>query len=467
VDVRLGVSPIAKPKPTPKTVVVSGLLQLASADLEQALYRELAENPALEVTEAGYCEHCGSTFSGSSCPRCNVNQYRGAEAAPDEPLSGRWTDLPEDEWDPFSTVTTPWSLRDHLLWQLSPQLASDELEIASLLLENLDHHGLLDCDLESIASAAGVSPARVEQVLSVIQRQEPVGIGARTVKESLLIQLEVLEADQEAVELSRRLIKEQWESLCKGKVDKIAKALEASPQEVAAAREFIRDSLHPYPIAACVTSYSAAERPVESPYLRPDVVISVRGTSGEEEFEVQFPSERRFRLNLDQGYRDCQDLLARARKGKDATDLEHVRKCLDRGQLFISSWRQRWRTLGVVVEALVSHQREFLLKDDAVLLRPLTRGQLADTLGLHESTVSRAVSSKYALLPAGHIVALADFFDGSLRAKSLIREWISEESKPLTDGELADMLSAAGLSMARRTVAKYRQDLGILPCELR
>jgi RNA polymerase sigma-54 factor len=118
------------------------------------------------------------------------------------------------------------------------------------------------------------------------------------------------------------------------------------------------------------------------------------------------------------------------------------------------------------VEKLTDYQREFLLKGERYL-RPLTRAQLAEELGLHESTVSRAVADKYALLPGGSIVALADFFDGSLKAKSMIMECISHETHPLTDGELAGLLAESGVSIARRTVAKYRQALGILPAELR
>ena len=108
-----------------------------------------------------------------------------------------------------------------------------------------------------------------------------------------------------------------------------------------------------------------------------------------------------------------------------------------------------------------------IAQNDEKCLRSLTRAQLAEMLDLHESTVSRAVASKYALVPGGRIVALADFFAGSLRAKSLIKEWVSEETHPLTDGELVELLAAAGICVARRTVAKYRQALRILPSELR
>jgi RNA polymerase sigma-54 factor len=467
VDLRVRSAPVPKPKTTPKLVVLSGLLELASADLERAIQTELAENPALEVTEARSCEICGAVLSSGSCPVCRGSAVRRAERIFDEEdRFGRAATWGEEEWDPFSTVAAPWSFRDHLLWQLSPQLSGVELEIASLLLENLDPHGLLDCELDSVAAAAGVPADRVEAVLSIIQRQDPPGIAARTVEESLLIQLESLDADRKMVRLCRRLIEEHWTELCRGKVEKIAASLKVKADDVGRARDFIGSSLSPYPIRSCVQSPTSAERPVEEAYLRPDVIIAENGPQGEEEFEVLFPEESRYRLSLDPGYQAVSETLEEKLAGEDVEGYEHVRQCLERGRLFISSWQERWRTLRRVVEELVEYQEEFLRHDERSLL-PLTRAQLAEKLGVHESTVSRAVASKYALLPGGRLVALADFFDGSLRAKSLIKEAVSQEEQPLTDGELVDLLAQAGVSVARRTVQKYRQALGILPSELR
>ena len=466
-DVRARSAPVPKPKTTPKLVVLSGLLELASADLEQAIHTELAENPALQVMEADRCEICGAILAGASCPQCHGRTECGTDRAfDDEAHFGRPPDWGEDDWDPFSAVATPWSFRDHMLWQLSPQLTDVELEIASLLLESLDAHGLLDCELDSIASAVGQPLNRVEDVLSIIQRQEPVGIAARTVEEGLLIQLESLDCDKESRQLSRRLIQEYWDQLCRGRLDRIAVSLQITGEEVALARDFISANLHPYPIHACIQSPTSAERPVEEAYLRPDVLITKHGPAGEEEFDVRFPEEKRFRLGLDRGYQAMSGMLEKRAAGDDDEGYEHVRRYVERGQLFISGWNERWRTLRKVVEGLVEHQKEFLLNDEKCL-RPLTRAQLAEMLDLHESTVSRAVASKYALVPGGRIVALADFFDGSLRAKSLIKEWVSQETHPLTDGELVELLAAAGISVARRTVAKYRQALRILPSELR
>ncbi len=465
---RLSGSPVPRPKVSPKTIVVSGLLELASAELEQVILEEQAENPALLVTEANRCERCGATLSGSVCPNCRgeVRETVAEEWTPDwgGSTGARWAQ--EEEWDPFAAVATPWSITDFLLWQLSPQLQVSELEIASLLLENLDHRGLLDCDLEAVASSLDVPLSQVQQVLAVIQTQDPAGIGARTVEESLLIQLECLDGENGMADLGKQLIEDHWESLCKGKLDRIAKKLHLDVEEVELARDFIRHNLNPYPVHACLQTPSCAHEPVDAQYVRPDVIITVGGSGDEAEFVIQFPEESRYRLGLDHTYKILLDSLNGAGAEAKLQEYEHVRRFVDRSNLFISSWRERWRTLRRVVEALVDHQREFLL-GDATCLRSLTRHQLGDMIGVHESTISRAVAGKYAQIPGGRIVALADFFDGSLKAKALIEEWVSREDHALTDGELVDLLAQGGVTVARRTVAKYRQALGILPSELR
>lgn len=468
---RLSGSPIPRPKVSPKTIVVSGLLELASAELEQVILEEQAENPALSVTEAQRCERCGTTLSGSVCPNCRgeIRQPAAEEWTPDwgGSTGARW--VQEEEWDPFAAVATPWSITDFLLWQLSPQLLVSELEIASLLLENLDRRGLLDCDLEVVASSLDVPLSQVEQVLAVIQTQDPAGIGARTVEESLLIQLDCLDCEDGMADLGKRLIEDHWESLCKGKLDRIAKKLDLDVAEVELARDFIKDNLNPYPFHACLQTPSSAHEPVDAPYIRPDVIISLRASGDEAEeaeFVIHFPEESRYRLGLDNTYKTLLGSLNGVGAEARPEEYEHVRRFVDRSNLFISSWRERWRTLRRVVEALVDHQREFLL-GDATCLRSLTRHQLAEMIGVHESTISRAVAGKYAQIPGGRIVALADFFDGSLKAKALIEEWVSTEDHPLTDAELVELLAQASVTVARRTVAKYRQALGILPSELR
>jgi RNA polymerase sigma-54 factor len=467
-DVRLSRTPAPKTKVTPKTVVISRLLELPSSDLRAVILQELSENPALELVEASYCERCGAVLSGPTCPDCGTRGPgpEGAEAFPDlarddTPFWDTWRE--EDDWDPLSRVAAPWSLRDHLLWQLCPQLSAPEMEIAAVLLESLDDHGLLGCELETICSALDVSLSQVTDVLSLIQRQDPAGIGARTVQESLLIQLES-SPEEGLKELSRKLIEEHWEALGRGRLEAIAKEVGAHLEDVERARDFIRTNLDPYPAHAYLDHSASGGEPVDAQYLQPDVVIVRRETPAGDDLDIHFPDEGRYRLFVRKTYREL--LTSLRSDGTHSSEYEHVREFVDRSKLFISSWAERWDTLRRVVEALVDQQKEFLL-DGAQALRPLTRAHLADTVGVHESTVSRAVASKYVELPGGHIVALADFFDGSLKAKAMIHELVSQESHPLTDGELAGLLAEAGINVARRTVAKYRQALGILPSELR
>ncbi|MGH2486527.1 MAG: RNA polymerase factor sigma-54, partial [Ktedonobacterales bacterium] len=159
---------------------------------------------------------------------------------------------------------------------------------------------------------------------------------------------------------------------------------------------------------------------------------------------------------------------ALSRGGLNEHERQHIREYATRARFFMDCIRQRWETLSVISNALIVHQYDFLAQG-VRHLRPLTRGDLADYVDLHESTVSRATANKYVLLPNGRTIPFDDFFDGSLAAKDLMRELIASENplKPYSDEELAALLKCRGLPLARRTVAKYREALSILPSRFR
>jgi RNA polymerase sigma-54 factor len=201
--------------------------------------------------------------------------------------------------------------------------------------------------------------------------------------------------------------------------------------------------------------------------VRPDVVIR-RTQQG---FEAEVVERRRFRFNLNAVYHSLyQQVRAHSGSRADLSDTErqHVRQYASRARFFIDCIAQRWDTLTTIADALITHQYEFLDKGIR-FLKPLTRGELAAYVGLHESTVSRATANKYVLLPTGRTIPFDDFFDGSLAAKDALRELISAEDscKPYSDEELAALLGQRGILLARRTVAKYREALGIMPSRFR
>jgi RNA polymerase sigma-54 factor len=251
----------------------------------------------------------------------------------------------------------------------------------------------------------------------------------------------------------------------------IARELGVTSTQVKQAWQFIRSNLNPYPGHAFETTEfpdvglsSGSERSV---VIRPDVVI--RRT--EHGFDAEVIERRRFRFGLNATYstlyRDCR-VSGIGRGGLSDADRQHIREYAARARFFMDCIRQRWETLSTIANALIEHQYEFL--DRGVrYLRPLTRGELASHVGLHESTVSRATANKYVLLPNGRTISFDEFFDGSLVAKDMLRELIDEEDprSPYSDEDLAELLQERGMALARRTVAKYREALGILPSRFR
>ncbi len=439
--------PKTRPEARPQTVLASKILQLNSLELGRAIAQELAEDPALELVEGGRCQVCGALFSGERCPLCARGDDRYLEKSRERRASEEGYG---EAWDPLSQVSSPTSLADYLLMQMRARLKPQELAAAEYLVESLDDHGLLSTDLEELARLAGSSLKQMERLLTILQEQEPIGIGARSVKECLLIQLRYLEEEGRSQPWVREIIERHWEDLGRGQFEEIAEALGITTEEVVEALEFIRDNLNPYPAQA----YHPSDR---SPYIRPDIIIQAQ----EGGFIIEIPEEERYRFRVNPLY---EELLAQRATREE--EREHLREYVARARLFISSFEQRWKTLRHIMTTLIEEQKGFLergVKD----LKPLTRAELAQSLGLHESTISRAVAQKYAQIPQGQIVPLADFFDASLPAKDLIKRLISQEEKPLSDGQIAKELTRRGLPLARRTVAKYRGALGIVPANLR
>jgi RNA polymerase sigma-54 factor len=294
----------------------------------------------------------------------------------------------------------------------------------------------------------------VEYVLSQLQTLEPPGIGARDLRECLLIQLKMLSEQEPEHELAALLIERYLKRLGKNQFQEIARELKVPEQAVRQAAQYIRSTLNPYP----AHSYSAEihSSRTSTAYVRPDVFIR----KGENGYEVELIEEKRYLFRIGQGYVTRPLSLS---TDQPALDMQrYVNQHAERARFFIDCIQRRWRTLKRVAELLVDYQREFLERG-VRYLRPLTRAEVATRLNLDEGTVSRAVANKYALLPNGRLMPLSDFFDGSLGVKDILRELIASEeaSHRLSDDELARIMSTRGIPLARRTVTKYREEMGI------
>jgi RNA polymerase sigma-54 factor len=464
-----------------KLITSSTILHLSADELERAVNQEQIENPALEVIESRICLLCGAPLYGQACTACGhfaQPTLSSNESSPNDegPVEVPWdgqqhffeigemreiydygvVDADDDEYDPLASIPTGETLTEVLLQQLEALVTPDDAPIAEQLVGNLNERGYLEESVEEIAEQLQVPLERVEYVLSQLQTLEPLGIGARNLRECLLIQLSALSEQEVPHPLAWTVIDRYLNQLGRNQFQEIARQLRVPEQEVRQASQYIRNSLHPFPAHAYRADESSIHGGGDAAYVRPDVIIR-RGESG---FEVELIEEKRYHFRVTAGY-STQPLRLDQGSGSDELQ-QYMHHCGDQARFFVDCIQRRWRSLKRVAELVVDYQREFLEKG-VRYLRPLTRAEVATRLNLDEGTVSRAIANKYALLPNGRLLALADFFDGSLGVKDILHELIMAEEPRhrLSDEELARLLNARGIPMARRTVTKYREEMGI------
>jgi RNA polymerase sigma-54 factor len=350
--------------------------------------------------------------------------------------------------------------------QLGSLIAWDDQPIAEFLIGSLDSHGYVTVSVSETAEAVDVPAERVERVLDALQSLDPVGIGARSLRECLLIQLRAFRERGKPYPLAEALVTDHLDELGEHHFLEIGRQLNVTSTQVKRAWRFIKANLNPFPAHAFNDGVDAAadasDARRDAVIIKPDVVVR-RTANG---FEAEVIEERRFRFAVHPSY---QALSRDAHtRGMSDGERQHIRHYSGRARFFIECVRQRWDTLRRISEALIELQFDFLDKG-VRYLRPLTRVELAEMVELHESTVSRATANKYVLLPEGRTISFDDFFDSSLATKDTLRELIDTEdpTRPLSDEDLSSLLNERGLPIARRTVAKYREAMRILPSRFR
>jgi RNA polymerase sigma-54 factor len=463
-------SPHLSPQPSlnisAKLIASIKILQLSAEELEQSVALEALENPAFEMEEVSQCQRCGAQMKDGVCPNCG-----GTVSASQGDGTLEWDDYgdpglvggEEEDFDPLARVEDAASLEEVLLWQMQAIIEPADLPIAQYLIGSLDSHGYILTSVEEVARILRVEVERVQRVLNLLQMQEPVGIGARGLSECLLIQLRWLREQGQPHPLAEELAAHYLQQLGERRFMEIAREIHVPSSHIRQAWQFIRTNLNPYPAHAydpSATNFSGGR--VRTTLVRPDVVIRRTETG----FEAEVVENKKYQFRVNPTYRQFFTTLDPAQSSEE--DRQHIRQYTSRAQFFIECIQQRWETLKKISDALVEYQYDFLEKG-VRHLHPLTRGELADRVELHESTISRATANKFVLLPEGRTIPFDDFFDASLRAKDTLRELIeSEDPKhPLSDEELAALLEQRGMSVARRTVAKYRESMRILPSRMR
>ncbi|HJZ46300.1 MAG TPA: RNA polymerase factor sigma-54 [Roseiflexaceae bacterium] len=457
-DMSMGMNllPQQQMKASPALIALNNMLVLSTQDLQQLVQAELAENPALDQVESeeSLCSRCGRPLSGATCIYCLHEDLKLAEAERDDAS----TPAADDEFDPLLAVAAPTSLHEAVRRDLHVSLPERDHAIVDYLVGSLDDHGFLDGSVEEIAAMMQVEPARVEHVLLRLQEFGPAGLGARDVQECLLIQLARLERQGMSNPHLREIVADYWFDLGEHRYGAIAQALGITYDDVVAARDFMRQHLRPFPLERA----SESANTIDTSYLMPDVII--REESGQLVAEVV--ESRRFYLRLNPLYQELAQAMARGQQDISPDEREHLSTFVSRARLFLTNLRQRRETIRRIAEYLIERQEAYL-RHGVRHLAPLTRAEVAAAIGVHESTVSRATANKYVQIPNKEIVPFSHFFTASLSVKDVINELITNESTPLTDQDIVEILKGRGFDVARRTVTKYRGQLGILPSTLR
>lgn len=358
----------------------------------------------------------------------------------------------------FDSLVAGTSLQEVLLEQVrDSELSPEQYSVAEMLIGNIDDYGYLKASADELTMTTGVPVETIQKVLKVIQTFDPAGVGARDLRECLLLQLE---RNRQHETLEYRIVRDFMEALGKRRIPEIARGTGTEVDEVQDALENIA-KLEPRP--------GRAYLPDNDQYILPEVFVTRQG----DDFHITTNNEQLPHLRISNTYKDLM-----AQSGSSSEVRNYIREKIRAGKFLIKSLHQRQQTILNIAREIVSRQREFLEKGVAHL-KPMTMNQVAEVVKVHETTVSRAVSGKYMQTPQG-IFEMKYFFTAGIQTASgdgmsntSVKDMISEifknedPAKPLSDQEVVRMLRDKGIVIARRTVAKYRTELNILPSNLR
>ena len=469
-------------KLSPQQIQLMKLIQLPTMAFEQRLKEELVENPALETgkeeSESLQDEYDNEDYDDSDnqsieTDDINIDEYLSDDETPDYKLqSNNYSDDDEERETPFAATV---SFHQDLINQLNTFLISEsDRAIAEFLVGSIDDMGYLrrtPQDLvDDLAFTQGIytDEQTVERVLHIIHQLDPTGVGARNLQECLLLQLKA-KIPTDSVDLAYQIIDDQFEAFTKKHYDKLLLRFNVDRQELKKAIEEI-ERLNPKPGG----SYDS-NRTIE--HIIPDFIIRII----DGELELSLNGRNSPELHVSRDYKDMlqtyKDTREKSNQQKDA--VQFIKQKLDSAKWFIDAIKQRNETLFVTMSAIMQYQEEYFLTGDETMLRPMILKDIADMVGLDISTISRVANSKYVDMPYG-VKLLKDFFSEAMKndqgedvstieIKKILQNVIEDEdkSKPLPDDKLAEILKEKGYPIARRTIAKYREQLDIPVARMR
>jgi RNA polymerase sigma-54 factor len=442
---------------TPQLQQAIKLLQLSRLELLETVQQELLENPFLDETETDTevpdkAESLTESQAEEELVRnADWENYLGEFSSTSKQALSRDMEMPEEGMSFEARLASKPSLEGHLNWQMRlSNFTEHELAIGDVILGNLDSNGYLQASMEDLTAMVQASEEEIESVLGRIQHLDPVGVGARTPQECLLVQMEVLGYDDPTMV---SLVRDHLEDLEKNRYKPLARKFKISMDELKSYLDLMQ-TLDPMPGA----NFSSTE----PHYVSPDVFVYKYG----EDFVIILNEDGMPRLQMNTFYMDSM-------KGAADKEKEYFQEKMRSAAWLMKSLYQRQRTLYKVVESIVGFQRAFF-EEGVTKLKPLILKEVAEDIEMHESTVSRITTNKYVSTPHG-IFELKFFFNsaldlndgsqvGSESVKALIKQMIADEDtkKPLSDERIGEILQEKlEVNIARRTVAKYRSAMGI------
>ena len=482
------------------------LLQLPLMELEQRIKEEIVANPALEDSMSsddnepmnegeerlddneGYGE--GDADNGENDDynddeitinkedEFDLNDYLPEEDEYDYAYKAQVNNRSQDEEDRQMPITHEESFQDYLIQQLGyHDLTEEEEIIGEIIIGNLDDNGYLSRPIPNLVDDLlftmnlETTEEEVKKVLKVVQQLDPPGIAATNLQECLLIQIERLQEENpyNDYHLSAEIIKNCFEEFTKKHYDKIAKKTGATNRQLKAALDEIL-KLNPKP------GDSSTSGARNSHYITPDFFISIK----DDQLELSLDGRNNPDLKVNKQYVKMLEDFSKSKDSKTMQEAaQFVRQKIDGAKWFIDAIRQRQHTLYITMKAIMEMQQEYFLTGDETKLKPMILKDIAEKVGLDISTVSRVANSKYVQTPYGTYLLKTFFSEGitneegeevsTREIKKILQDCVEDEDKlkPMTDEELMAVLKEKGYPIARRTVAKYREQLGIPVARLR
>jgi len=472
-------------KLTPQQIQLMKLIQVPTQELEERIEQEIQENPALE--EGADQDNDEDTLPSDEANEGDSDEFENIDEV-------NWDDyLSDDDVPDYKTHANNYSADDEhyeapviveesFLESLTQQLGMKDLsetqqDIAHYIIGNLGDDGLLEREIidivDDLAFNRGiyVNEAQVEEVLRIVQTLDPAGIGARNLQECLLLQLKRKEQTPQ-VRMAYLILDKYYDAFVKRHYQKLMDALDLEDEEVLKSAQDVIIRLNPKPGNTVGNSRSNTQN------ITPDFFITI--VDGE--LDMRLNSRNAPELKISRDYRE---MLEHHRAAKDKSSksereaVKFIKQKIDNARWFIEAIQQRQQTLLLTMSSIMEYQKAYFLSGDERDLRPMILKDIADEIGLDISTISRVTSNKYVQTPYGTFLLKTFFSEAMLNSegeevstkeiKKILEEAIGDEDKrnPLTDQELADLLKEKGYPIARRTVAKYREQLGLPVMRLR